>query len=110
MLVPMGLLRTLGAVVDLERLHITHTRHEQQCSTLVLHSSGHTLMNVAQDMESWREAFFELELAVRTLETEALVLQFAITADDSPNRGETDPSWKGTRSTYKTYCTRQSAR
>ena len=52
MLIRMGLLRTLGAVVNLEKMQITYAGKEQQTSsTLVLHSSGHPLMNVAQDMK-----------------------------------------------------------
>ena len=51
MLNPMGLLRTFGAVVNLEKLQITYAGKEQQTSsTLVLHSSGHPLMHVPQDM------------------------------------------------------------
>ena len=48
MMIEVGLLRTRGAVVGLERLHIMYTRQEQASSALVLHSSGHPLVYVSQ--------------------------------------------------------------
>ena len=51
-------------------------------------------MNVAQDLESWKEAFQEPEPFVRSSDTEALIRQFAITADDSEDRCNTNPKFK----------------
>ena len=67
---------------------------EQQSSTLVLHSAGHSLKNVEQDMGNWSEAFQESEPIVRTPETEVFFLRsFAITEDDSQSRCNTDPPY-----------------
>ena len=57
--IPVGLLRTLGAVVDLGGLQITKTGVEKVVNVGTSQSSGDSLMNVAHDMESWREAFSE---------------------------------------------------
>ena len=54
----------------------------------------HPLMNVAQDMKNWKEAYLESEPFVRTPETQALLRPFMITADDSQKRCITDPPFK----------------
>ena len=70
----------LGAAVDLGRLQSTYTGQEQQSSTLILHSFGHPLMNVAQDISKLDG---EKRSQNRNPETEALLRLYAITADDS---------------------------
>ena len=76
-LIPVGLLRTLGAVVNLEKLHITHAGKErQQSSTLVLPSSGHPLRNGAQDMEKLERSVSGIGTLCSHARNKALLRQF----------------------------------
>ena len=60
--------------------------NSKNSSTMVLRSSGHQLMNVAQDMKHWDETFPESGPFIRTPETDTFLRQFAITEVDSLTR------------------------
>ena len=89
---PVAMFVTIVGYCPMLMTVVANAKEEHQSSTSVLHNSGHPPTNVVQDMESWRKAILELESLVRTPETETLLRQFAITADDSKNHCETDPS------------------